>query len=55
MTALITTKHIHDLTGMTIEPWDVGEFPSDWLDAIKAYCVDYPNKAARIQRAQGKR
>jgi hypothetical protein len=55
MTALITTQHIHNLTGMSIEPWNIGEFPADWMDAVKAYCIDYPSKAARIAKVQGKR
>jgi hypothetical protein len=37
---------------MAIPPWDVGEFPSDWMDAIRAYRIDTPAKAARINRVK---
>lgn len=55
MTALITAQHIHEITGMVVEPWNVGEFPPDWLDAVKAYRVDVPAKSAKIHRVKTKR
>lgn len=52
LTALITVRHIYEQTGMIVEPWNVGEFPSDWMDAIKALRVDVPAKAAKINRVK---
>lgn len=55
MVALIKAQRIYRATGIIIEPWNVGEFPSDWMEAIEAYTVDVPAKTTKINRTKPKR
>jgi hypothetical protein len=54
ITAIIRAQRIFQLTGHPVWPWEVDELPDDWLDAMRAYAVDVPAKAAKRRAIQGK-
>jgi len=45
-------RHIQRVTGMVIPPWDVMNFPDDWMQAIMALDMDMPRKIEIINRAR---
>jgi hypothetical protein len=52
--ALLHGRHIFNATGMALPPWEVTNFPDDWLQAILALEIDVPRKSEIINRAKGK-
>jgi len=47
LTAVIQARQIYEMTGVSCHPWDVGQYPDDWLMAIRAIAYDVPAKAAK--------
>jgi hypothetical protein len=35
------------MTGVPCHPWDVGQYPDDWLMAIRAIAYDVPARVAK--------
>jgi hypothetical protein len=52
MIGLITAQYVRKYTGVIIPPWEAENFPSDWMDAIKAFYEDVPRKAEIIERVK---
>lgn len=52
MTRIIKAQHIYKTFGVALYPWQVDDMPIDWMDAILAYTVDTPKKAARINKVK---
>jgi hypothetical protein len=55
LSCIIKAQYIRDATGMIIPPWEVDDFPIDWMDAIHVLQVDVPGKRARIHGMKSKR
>jgi hypothetical protein len=56
MVRVIQSSIIHNVTGEVIPPYEVDDYPTDWLDAILAYGRDLPIKQNELQKAKhGKR
>jgi len=49
--ALIQAQRIYSLTGIPTKPWEVGQWPDEWLDAMRAYMVDVDKKKNKIRAA----
>ena len=52
MSRIIQAQHIYRTFGVGLFPWQVDEMPVDWMDALTAYAVDMPEKAARINKVK---
>ena len=52
LSRIIKAQHIYHATGKAIYPWEVDDYPSDWLDAILSLQVDVPRKSARINKVK---
>jgi hypothetical protein len=47
LSAVILAKQIHETTGAACHPWEVNDYPDDWLTAIRAIAYDVPARAAK--------
>ena len=55
----LTAKQIYSVTGQPCHPWEVDDYPDDWLTAIRAVAYDIPAKVAKrteqkLERKRGK-
>jgi hypothetical protein len=44
---VILAKQIHETTGAACHPWEVNDYPDDWLTAIRAIAYDVPARVAK--------
>lgn len=52
MLGVARARLIHEVTGMVIQPWEVYQYPPDWMEAIRHLLVEVP--LARIAINGGK-
>jgi hypothetical protein len=45
MVNVLQARKIYQVTGHAIYPWEVDDFPTDWIDAILAIAGAHPTKA----------
>jgi len=44
MRRVILANRIYNVTGNPCHPWEVDDYPDDWLDALTAFAVDVPRQ-----------
>jgi len=49
---VIQAKHIWSATGRAIDPWEVDDYPPDWLEAVCAHEVEVPKRREKVVGAQ---
>ncbi len=52
MSRVILSNIIKETTGEVVPPYEVDNYPSDWLETIKAYAITYPRRYRDIQKAK---